>query len=355
MPYLENWSEIQATFDAWWRGELKRPIIQTFSPSDSSAGKEAFDYWCFLKYKDDRDALRRQLDAFPDTAHFGGDAYPTMLPNLGPGVVAAFFSGYLNFDEVNQTAWFEQENTWEAVEAMTMREDNPWWQYMQEVTELTAEAAKDRFLVGVTDIGGEMDILASLRGTQQLLFDLIQEPDRIHAMRKRICDAWQVVYDRLRPPVARVQEGTSSWFKVWCRGDYSPLQCDFCAMISPDMLELFVAPDIGVHCERLDHAIFHLDGPGQLPHLDCLLDIPGMDGIQWVPGDRNPQCEDPTWYPMYEKVLEKGKLLLLQFFGDVEGIPRMLEQLPHRGLLLSVNLPNEEEARRFLDTVHRQI
>ena len=82
-----------------------------------------------------------------------------------------------------------------------------------------------------------------------------------------------------------------------------------------------------------------------------MLDIPELDGIQWVPGSGNPQCDSPQYFPMYEKILGRGKLLVLQSFDDVENIPRMLQQLPHKGLLLSAALPSNEAAQRFLDTV----
>ena len=39
--------------------------------------------------------------------------------------------------------------------------------------------------------------------------------------------------------------------------------------------------------EYVDYAMFHLDGPEALPHLDLLLDIPNLNGIQWQPGFAN--------------------------------------------------------------------
>ncbi len=351
MSYPDNWDDIRKTYEAWWARELDRPVFYVTYPRGAPCTGPEFDSWSFLRHKGEFDILRRQLETYAGLSGYAGDAFPSLFMNLGAGVLAAYFSGYLEFDAFNQTAWFEKARPWDDVEKLTFEEDNEWWQYTQAVTRLCADAAQGRFVLGMTDIGGVLDVLASLRGTENLLMDLVAEPDRVHAMRRRILDAWHRVYDSLMPVVAQVQDGISSWLRIWCPGDYYPLQCDFCAMISPAMFETFVAPDIQEQCRRLGHGIFHLDGPGQLPHIDPMLDIPELDGIQWVPGSRNPQCDSPRYFPMYEKILGKGKLLVLQSFDDWRNIPAMLEALPNKGLLFSVAVESEKEARDFLNAV----
>ena len=71
------------------------------------------------------------------------------------------------------------------------------------------------------------------------------------------------------------------------------LQCDFCYMIGPEQFKKFVLPELAVSCKKLTNPFYHLDGPGQLPHLDYLLSIPELKGIQCVPGDGSPH--DGPW------------------------------------------------------------
>ena len=54
-----------------------------------------------------------------------------------------------------------------------------------------------------------------------------------------------------------------------------------------------------------------MDGPGQLPHLDLLLSIPELKGIQWIPGDGQPNIT--KWPEVYRKIRKAGKLV--QFFA----------------------------------------
>ena len=203
----------------------------------------------------------------------------------------------------------------------------------------------------MTDIGGNLDVLAALRGSQNLCLDLIHEPGNVAWAVSKIDDAWEKAYSALDAVIAQTQRGTAAWMGLWCPKRWYPLQCDFSAMISPQMFEQFVAPSLRRLCRFLDFTIYHLDGPGQIPHLDVLLDIPELDGIQWVPGAGNPQNEAPQWFPLYERILSKNKRLVLQCWDNPRDIPAVLERIPHKGLLVSATFSTEAEAREVLHTV----
>jgi hypothetical protein len=51
-----------------------------------------------------------------------------------------------------------------------------------------------------------------------------------------------------------------------------------------------------------------MDGIGQIPHLDQILSIDGIKGIQWVPGSGTP--EEQNWDWILERILASGKKLI---------------------------------------------
>lgn len=51
--------------------------------------------------------------------------------------------------------------------------------------------------------------------------------------------------------------------------------------------------------------MYHLDGPGELKHLDDILAIPGLKALQWIPGGQNPPSS--TYPEVYEKTVAAGK------------------------------------------------
>ena len=66
-------------------------------------------------------------------------------------------------------------------------------------------------------------------------------------------------------------------------------------------------PHLQEECRNLDWSIYHWDGPGQIPHLDLLLDIPELTGIQWVPGAGKPGTGSPKWFDLYRRIQARGK------------------------------------------------
>lgn len=351
MIYREDWDEIREIYRAWWDRQLDYPIIQVVSPKDGIERYRSYDGWGFLRYKDHPERVLEIFEEWCKDTFFGGEAYPNLWINLGPGVLASYYTGFLRFDGNTNTSWFEYPLPWEEVERLEFREDNEWWQYTRYITELSIDRGKDKFVVGMTDIGGVLDVLSSFRGSQNLLIDLIEEADRVSNMLDKILTSWFKVYRELNNIIKESQEGTSAWMGIWCHKRWYPLQCDFSYMISPKMFERFVAPHIESQCRWLDYSIYHLDGPGEIPHLDILLDIPELTGIQWVPGAGNPQCDSPKWFPMYKKILSKGKLLVLQSFDNKSRIPNILEEIGDKNILISLWLDDESSAREFVKRI----
>ena len=58
----------------------------------------------------------------------------------------------------------------------------------------------------------------------------------------------------------------------------------------------------------MHNAVFHLDGIGELPHLESMLKIDEIKGIQWVHGDGEPALMD--WSDVQTQILKAGKKLL---------------------------------------------
>jgi 5-methyltetrahydrofolate--homocysteine methyltransferase len=125
------------------------------------------------------------------------------------------------------------------------------------------------------------------------------------------------------------------------------LQCDFCYMIGPDMFDEFVKPELAASCKRLANPFYHLDGVGQLPHLDSLLAIPELKGVQWVPGNGKPDFSN--WPEVYRKIRDAGKRI--QIWGPPERFEKVVGQLgTAEGIVAFMGMDGsrEREAREFL-------
>ena len=188
-----------------------------------------------------------------------------------------------------------------------------------------------------------MDVLASLRTSNQLLEDVMEEPEQVKEALRLVLKLWHKYYDELSRILADAgQVGTAAWMEIWCRQRWYPIQCDIAAMLSADMFAEFVMPTLVEHCARIEQPIFHWDGPGQIRHLDHLLSIDKLAGIQWVPGSGQPGQEAEKWFPYYEKILKAEKRLVLNYLAP-ESIPGIIERFGGKGLFLMAWSDDEDE------------
>ncbi|MEZ4556406.1 MAG: hypothetical protein R2854_08155 [Caldilineaceae bacterium] len=164
--------------------------------------------------------------------------------------------------------------------------------------------SQGRYPVGVPDLIENMDTLAALRGTMELLYDLMDLPAWVHARLAEINTAWLDAFDRMQALVQDADGGNVfAAFRLWGPGRTAKVQCDFSAMISPAMFEGFVRPYLAAQCAQLDFAMYHLDGTNALQHLDILLDMPEIDAIEWTPQAGLPGGGAPEWHrplPAYQ-------------------------------------------------------
>lgn len=114
-------------------------------------------------------------------------------------------------------------------------------------------------------------------------------------------------------------------------------------MISPDHFKEFVLPELTASCKRIERPFYHLDGTGQIGHLDHILSIPDV-GIQWVPGDGTPNCSN--WPELYQKIIA-GDRFIQVFVPEVDVIEKVLLQTNKPELIQFVGTIKDGEEKRL--------
>ncbi|MBN1873131.1 MAG: hypothetical protein JXA33_02800 [Anaerolineae bacterium] len=354
MPTLhftaDDWARVKRDTLAWWEGELERPLVYLAAVSDPIPPATRYDFLSNYSLDTSVDTILDAYEPVLAAIRFYADAFPWWWVNFGPGIMAGFMGAQVHsVREPSETVWFTSPSD-TPITGLTLNYDanNVWWQRVKAVTTAVAERWEGQVLVGHTDLGGNLDILASFRETQQLLFDLMDAPAEVERLVSRITDLWLHYYDELDALIRPTCGGTSTWTPLWSPGKTYMLQCDFSYMISPKMFERFVMPDLIACCEHLDHGFYHLDGKGEIPHLDLLLSIPRLRGIQWIPGDGAPPPHE--WLDLLKRIRDGGKLC--QVFVGPEGARHIVKNLGGRGFLFVIQSGNQfadpEQAEAFL-------
>lgn len=360
LEFKELWDTVTERFRAWWERELKNPLIQLFVPRKGLEKEAILLYnrwqWGFPRNPENPSETIKAFIEWCKSMAFLVDAYPNLWINLGPGIIAGYFGAKVVFKEY--TVWFgasadlREAKNWDEIEDIVkFDEGNYWWRKTIELTLAALEHGKNRYIVGITDLGGVHDILASLRGTGNIIKDMYFNPRKVEDISWRILDLWHTYYDKLYEIIKQYQYGTSAWMGLWSPRRWYPIQCDLSALLSPKLFQRFVLPILEEQCKRLDHIIYHLDGPGELPHVDYILRIEKLNGIQWVPGAKmdaeGRDCGSDYWLQFYKKVLDYEKNLVISVPCD--KVMNLLEKLLKvKGVAIQVECPNIEKAKILL-------
>ena len=128
------------------------------------------------------------------------------------------------------------------------------------------------------------------------------------------------------------------------------LQSDFSCLISKDHFDEYFLPFIEQQTRWADRTIYHLDGPDAVKHLDSLLDLSDLDGIQWVQGAGAPPASE--WIDLYRRIQSAGKLL----YGicEPDEVRTLLGALKPEGLMLVTRCATEQQARDLVRLVERE-
>ena len=357
MRFKEDWELTQEHFRAWWdRSRIRRPLMRVVARREQpleALEKEEHHPTPEAGYLDMPGAVTRMRN-YCRTHRFMAEAYPNLDVNLGPGSMAIYLGSTPVFSW--DTVWYK-ECLEEAsqMENLAFDSHNPWWlRHLAMVREAQA-LAKGEFLVNIPDIIENIDILSAMRGPQPFCFDLMDDPESVKKGCSIIDDMYFRYYDAFYDLI-KSADGSSSYtaFNIWGPGKTAKVQCDISAMLSPDQFREFVLPSLTKQCESLDHALYHLDGPDAIRHLDALMEIPQLDALQWTAGAGQPDGGDQRWYPIYEKVRGANKSLWIQISdGTIEDWIRSADALVRTfgsdGLYLLFPEMEEGEAIRLMD------
>ena len=342
---------IAAHEEFWKREKRTRPLlsIQTWPQKPFRAPVSLEQKWLDETY------ILAAARYEAENSYYAGEAVPRLFTNLGPGCMAACMgTGYWLAEH---TVWFDRApimTDWAEMPPLRLDRESEMWRHLDRLQ--TAFYADGEINASATDIGGVMDVLCSLRGTENLLYDLYDYPEEVKAASEQITDLWLEVFDQQMALAERAGQPYNTWMNLPSLQPWYPLQCDFCAMISPWQFEEFVLPHLARQVAHMPRSIYHLDGPGELPHIDMILELEGLSGIQWVPGDGEAPLWDEKWFPLYRKIQDKKKNLVLgpgisQY--DEAGAERLIKSIDPVGVQIAASASDPAAAERMIENVEK--
>jgi len=338
-------------------------VLSVISPIDDSGKppftlpppKDLHEQWLCPEYS----VMR--AEANEQNTYWGLDALHSVFVNLGPGVMASFVGA--PYTLTPGSVWFDLEppiKNWDEPPDLKINTEHELYKVITEKTKALCEASKGRYSVSVTDIGGQMDVLFSLRG-EDILTDMLEYPDEVKKAEKQLTDEWLKYFNEMTDIIKPTGCGYATWGPIVSDKPWYITQCDMSVMISPAMFEEFVLPELDKISTAIGRTVYHLDGPEEIRHQDMLLSIKNNTAIQWTPLPNqiqgktglNQDFSDELSFNVYRRTLAAGKKVVL-FFPPAEQIEKIFNEVGSDNFYIITHIPSRKEADDFISHARKQ-
>ena len=345
MLYNDHWEDLKTRMMGYWNREAMDrccAAIRVGKPGYEDFGEKNF-------YFDVDTADRMHRGRFENT-HYIGEALPCLFPYFGTAGIAEYTG--CKPERTPRTTWFEpwMEDDEPDASQITYRCPEAFEAQKDAITKLL-DKSKGDYLVSVTDNAGVLDALAAIRGTDTLMMDMLTDPEFVEEGVQKLLPIYKQTQEELFKLVEKNNDGSVlSWMHLWAPKRMAQMQCDLCVMISPEMFNRFMMPELEELCDFLDYPVYHFDGQEQIRHLDSMLSVKKLKAIQWTPVVGQPKTS--TFLPALQKIQKAGKNLIL--FPQPGEVEYLLDNLNCRGLHLVIDgLQTVEEANDMMKLIEK--
>ena len=278
------------------------------------------------------------------------DILPAAWPHIGTLPLAAYLGAKQTYTQ--HQVWYQScMSSLTDHPPLRLDASHPEVRQLEQILRRSVEVASGNYFIGMPALLGGVDVLAELRGTAELLMDMIDDPAAVHRRLEQIQIAYEQSFDRMYELLKLPDESMCfGYFMLWGEGATGLCQCDTAGMLSPAMFREFVVPYLKQQCEFLANSMFHIDGAQALIHLPALLELSDLDAIEFTPDPKSPGGGDKHWYELYRGILDAGKSLWVANLTKDQVIP-LLDAIGGSGVYVSVNGLSEADGEDLAQQV----
>lgn len=350
MRYGVNWSDAQQGWAALWNGRHRgRPCITVTAPNGKQpscppplSGEQ--------RWLDPDWVVRSFLDAF-ETTCYAGEAFPSGL--IMAGWTVNTYGAMPRFSQ--ETIWFAPISVdWDRPPTFDIDWKSPSFEKVLALHQaVLAAAGRDHFLTGLGCFMSGNDMLGMVLGTETALLAMAERPDWVRAAILKLA-ANYVAFQRHFCELARRTNdfwyGIPGWMPFWAPEPFLATQSDISCMLSPEMFQTFIVPELDLLGRQFGSVWYHLDGQTALQHLPRLLSLPYIKVIQFTPMAGTP-FNGPDHLELYRNIQAAGKIVhILTPVQNVEPLCRGLD--PGR-LCMDVQCRSVQDANGLLEAAVR--
>jgi hypothetical protein len=238
--------------------------------------------------------------------------------------------------------------SWDASLKVRADRQNPWFRKYMEFAQILVTKSNGRFPVSHAAELGPTDLHAVLRGRNECIMDLMDEPEKSAELLWRLGEVCRDFTEELWKRVPLFCGGYfDAQYSLWSPGPIIRMQEDATSVFSPALYRKFVQPVDRMLASHFASSFIHLHSTSMFL-LDLFLEIEEIKCFEINNDVAGPPLEKMV--PYFQRVQKAQRPLLVRGSFKPQEIRLLLDSLEPRGLFLNimVNTMEEVEALRPL-------
>ena len=347
-------AKIERYLSFWGREDVKRPLMGfTFIGWFPFGEFTACKAWSSSRYltptmiapqafMDDYIRLLREGETLDDDLIRGACPMQVAVPFL-PGMLGC------KLRILPDNVMGEEEHLpWDEALQVQLDHQNPWFRKYMEFGQALVARSNGRFPVSHAAELGPADLHAVLRGHNESILDLMDEPEKSAELLGRLGEIFRQITEEFWKRVPLFHGGYfDAQYSLWSRGPIVRMQEDATAVFSPHLYRKFVQPVDRMLAGHFASSFIHLHSTSMFL-LEAFLEIQEIKCFEINHDVCGPPLEEMV--PYFQRVQKAKRPLLIRGSFNPQEMRLLLDSLEPQGLFLNimVNTMEEVEALRKL-------
>ena len=235
----------------------------------------------------------------------------------------------------------ERKLSWDEAFAVYLDPANPWYMKYMAFVDALVEIAAGRFPVSHGPEIGPTDLHAVLRGHNESIMDLMDEPEKSAKLLWQLGEVMRDMFEAIWQRIPLFHGGYfDAQYCLWSPGPIIRIQEDATAVYSPGLYRRLVQPVDRMLADAFDSSFMHLHSTSMFL-LEAFLEIEELSCFQINNDAVGPPVADMV--PYFQKVQEAGRSLLIRGAFTPDEVRLLMDSLDARGLFLNIMVKSMAE------------
>jgi hypothetical protein len=244
----------------------------------------------------------------------------------------------------------EQRLSWDEALQVRLDHHSPWFKKYMEIAHLLVATSKGRFPVSHAPDLGPTDLHAALRGHNESIMDLIDEPEKSAELLSRLGEIFREFTEELWKHLPLFHGGYfDAQYSLWSPGAIIRMQEDATAVYSPPLYRKFVQPVDRRLANHFASNFIHLHSTSMFL-LEAFLEIEEIKCFQINNDVGGPPIR--RMVPYFLMVQEAKRPLLIRGSFTADEVRLLMDSLEPRGLFLYIMVSTMQEVENLRPLVN---